>query len=67
MIWRSPGARLRRCPIVSAAWVFVAFHALHSAVHCTINLITVRFSLCLGSTLAVWFMALRAALLYLGA
>jgi hypothetical protein len=49
---------------VSAAWVFVAFRALHSAVHCTINLVTLRFYLYLVSTLAVWFIALRAALFY---
>ncbi len=51
---------------VGAAWVFVAFRALHSAVHCTVNIIMVRFNLYLASTLAVWFMAGRAALRYLG-
>jgi len=47
---------------VTAAWVFVAFRALHSAVHCTFNLIMLRFYLYLIATLAVWFMAIRAAL-----
>lgn len=47
---------------VTAAWVFVAFRALHSAVHCTFNLIMLRFYLYLIATLAVWFMATRAAL-----
>ena len=42
---------------VGAAWVFVVFRALHSAVHCTINVIMVRFTLYLVSTLAVWFIA----------
>ncbi len=51
---------------VGAAWVFVAFRALHSAVHCTINLVMPRFYLYLLSTLAVWFIAVRAALFYLG-
>jgi hypothetical protein len=51
---------------VGAAWVFVAFRALHSAVHCTINVVIVRFNLYLVSTLAVWFMAGRAALHYFG-
>lgn len=51
---------------VSAAWVFVAFRALHSVVHCTINLVMLRFYLYLFSTLAVWFIAARAALAYLG-
>lgn len=49
---------------VSAAWVFVVFRALHSAVHCTFNLIMLRFYLYLVATIAVWFMATRAALIY---
>ncbi len=49
---------------VGAAWVFVVFRALHSAVHCTINVVMVRFNLYLVSALAVWFMAGRAALTY---
>lgn len=51
---------------VWAGWVFVLFRALHSAVHCTINVVMLRFYLYLVSTLAVWFMAFRAALGYLG-
>jgi hypothetical protein len=51
---------------VSAAWTFVAFRALHSAVHCTINLVMLRFYLYMLSTVAVWFIAVRAALSYLG-
>ena len=46
---------------VAAAWVFVGFRALHSLVHCTFNLILLRFTLYAISTLAVWFMAIRAA------
>lgn len=49
---------------VTAAWVFVVFRALHSAVHCTFNLIMLRFYLYLVATLAVWFMTIRAALVY---
>ena len=30
---------------VDAAWVFVAFRVLHSAVHCTFNLVMLRFYL----------------------
>lgn len=52
---------------VSAGWVFVVFRVLHSAVHCTINIVMVRFYLYLISALAVWFMAFRAALHYLSA
>jgi hypothetical protein len=51
---------------VGAAWVFVVFRALHSAVHCTINVILVRFGLYTVSTLAVWFIAARAALRHFG-
>jgi hypothetical protein len=52
---------------VNAAWVFVVFRALHSAVHCTFNLIMLRFYLYLFATLAVWFIAIRAALIHFGA
>ena len=52
---------------VDAAWVFVAFRAMHSAVHCTFNLMMLRFYLYLFSTLAVWLIALRAALAYFDA
>ena len=46
---------------VAAAWVFTVFRALHSAVHCTVNVILVRFALYLISSLALWFMLFRAA------
>jgi hypothetical protein len=52
---------------VDAAWVFVTFRAMHSAVHCTLNLIMLRFYLYLIATLAVWFMAIRAAVTYFAA
>jgi hypothetical protein len=51
---------------VGAAWVFVGFRVLHSAVHCTFNLVMLRFSLYLVSALAVWFMLARAALGHFG-
>jgi hypothetical protein len=51
---------------VSAAWCFVVFRILHSLVHCTINIVMLRFWLYCISTLAVWFMAGRAALSHLG-
>lgn len=47
---------------LAAAWVFVAFRALHSAMHCTLNIVIVRFWLYCASTLALWFMAIRAGL-----
>jgi hypothetical protein len=49
-----------------ASWVFVTFRVFHSAVHCTINIIVLRFWLYFVSTVAVWFIAIRAALRLLG-
>jgi hypothetical protein len=49
---------------VNAAWIFVVFRALHSVVHCTFNLIMLRFYLYLFATLAIWFIAIRAALIH---
>ena len=51
---------------VNAAWVFVIFRALHSIVHCTFNFIMLRFYLYLFATLAVWFIAIRAAIVHFG-
>lgn len=50
---------------VAAAWVFVVFRFAHSAVHCTSNVVIVRFYLYLAATLAAWFMAGRAAVAWL--
>ena len=52
---------------VAAAWIFVVFRVLHSAVHCTVNIVILRFWLYFASTAAVWFMLFRAALAPLGA
>lgn len=46
---------------VAAAWIFVAFRILHSAVHCTVNIVMLRFSLYCVAALALWFMVLRGA------
>ena len=45
---------------VTSAWVFVVFRVLHSAVHCTFNLVLLRFWLYFISAAALWFMSLRA-------
>jgi hypothetical protein len=47
---------------LAAAWIFVAFRVAHSLVHCTINVIVLRFWLYAISTLALWFIAIRAGL-----
>jgi hypothetical protein len=51
---------------LGAAWAFVAFRVAHSIVHCTFNLVILRFYLYLTATLAVWFILIRAALRYSG-
>ena len=51
---------------VYAAWIFIIFRTLHSIVHCTFNYVMLRFYLYLGSAIAVWFMAIRAALMHFG-
>jgi hypothetical protein len=52
---------------VAAGWLFAAFRTLHSAVHCTFNLVMLRFYLYLVSCLALGFMGIRAALGHFGA
>jgi len=51
---------------VYAGWIFVGCRALHSAVHCTFNLVLLRFWLYAISTVALWFIAIRAAFAYFG-
>lgn len=43
-----------------AAWLFASFRVLHSAVHCTVNIVLLRFWLYCLSALALWFMIIRA-------
>jgi hypothetical protein len=50
-----------------AAWIFAGFRVLHSAVHCTVNIVMLRFWLYCISALALWFMIIRAALSAFGA
>ena len=49
---------------VTAGWVFAAFRVLHSAMHCTLNIVLVRFWLYAVSTIALWSMLVRAAIAY---
>jgi hypothetical protein len=49
---------------VAAAWGFVLFRTMHSAVHCTFNRVMLRFYLYLCSSIAVWFIAARAAIMH---
>ncbi len=47
---------------VSAAWLFFALRAGHSIVHCTVNIVMLRFYLYAAAALALWFMLGRALL-----
>lgn len=47
---------------VAAAWVFVVLRVLHSAVHCTVNVILLRFAIYAVASLALWVMVVRTAL-----
>ncbi|MDH3612299.1 MAG: MAPEG family protein [Gammaproteobacteria bacterium] len=47
---------------LGAAWVFFGFRVIHSAIHCSRNIVTLRFLAYMASALAVWFMVVRAAL-----
>ncbi len=47
---------------VISAWVFVAFRILHSAVHCTINIVKLRFGVYAIAAIALWVMVVRVIL-----
>lgn len=47
---------------VIAAWLFFGFRVLHSIVHCTSNIVMLRFYLYSAAALVLWFMLGRAAL-----
>jgi hypothetical protein len=47
---------------VAAAWIFVGFRYLHSAMHCTKNIVIVRFGLYFAASAAFFFMFFRAAI-----
>jgi len=42
------------------AWVFVVMRVLHSLMHCTRNVVIVRFGLYATASLALWIMMFRA-------
>ena len=46
---------------VISAWIFVLFRLLHSIMHCTKNVVIVRFGLYAVSAAACFFMIFRAA------
>lgn len=50
-----------------AAWLFLVFRTFHSIVHCTSNIVMLRFSLYSGAAFSLWFMLGRAVLAELSA
>ncbi len=51
---------------VIAAWLFFAFRVVHSFVHCTSNIVMLRFYLYSAGAFALWFMLGRAVVDSLG-
>jgi hypothetical protein len=47
---------------VVSAWAFFALRAAHSAVHCTANIVVLRFAAYFAAALVLWFMLARAIL-----
>jgi hypothetical protein len=47
---------------VVSAWTFVALRAAHSTVHCTINIVVLRFASYFAAALVLWFMLGRVLL-----
>ena len=47
---------------VIAGWAFFVLRALHSAIHCTINIVILRFVVYVLASLCVFFMIVRAAI-----
>lgn len=46
---------------VTAGWLFFVFRLIHSVIHCTVNVVVLRFLAYMGGAAALWFMVLRAA------
>ena len=44
-----------------SAWAFWALRVLHSLIHCTVNIVNLRFTAYILSSLVLWFMAVRLA------
>jgi hypothetical protein len=47
---------------IVAAWLFFGFRVVHSAIHCTVNIVMARFVAYSAAALALWFMLARALL-----
>jgi hypothetical protein len=49
---------------VYSAWGFFFGRVAHSAIHCTSNIVMLRFSTYVLSAIALWFMVVRASLAF---
>ena len=49
-----------------AAWAFFLLRVAHSVVHCTVNVVMLRFGIYAASSLVLWFMLLRGAVEFFG-
>ena len=47
---------------VTAAWLFVILRVAHSVIHCTVNIVLLRFGIYFVASAALWFMFFRASL-----
>jgi hypothetical protein len=47
---------------IVAGWAFFVLRALHSAIHCTVNIVMLRFAVYALASLSVFFMIVRAAI-----
>ena len=47
---------------VASAWLFLLLRAAHSAVHCTVNIMVLRFATYFAAALVLWFMLARVLL-----
>ena len=47
---------------LAAAWAFVALRTMHSIIHCTVNVVVLRFLSYFAAALVLWFMLGRAVL-----
>jgi hypothetical protein len=45
-----------------AAWLFLVLRIVHSAVHCTVNIVRYRFYAYFASALVLWIMLVRVVL-----
>lgn len=44
-----------------SAWAYVGLRAIHSLIHCTVNIVNFRFAAYFLSSLVLWFMVVRLA------